>query len=144
VNAAIKAGVRKFGENYAEEAVSKMDRIGPAAGLEWHMIGHIQSRKAELISQRFHMVHSLDSIKVAARLDRFAGRDSRILPVLLECNCSGESTKYGWNIEHEGLWSTVIVEFAQVLEFPNLSVEGLMTMAPYSDDQKMRALTSEN
>jgi PLP dependent protein len=130
--AAVKAGVNKFGENYAEEAIEKMDRLGEVPGLEWHMIGHIQSRKAELVSQNFHLVHSLDSLKIAARLDRFAGQKGRILPVFLECNASGENTKYGWRIDQKSQWDAVIAEFEQILDFPNLRVRGLMSMPPYS------------
>lgn len=134
LRAALSAGIEKFGENYAQEAAAKMDLIGEEAGLEWHMIGHIQSRKAELVSQRFQMVHSLDSVKIAERLDRYAAQEGRTIPVLLECNASGEATKFGWQIDQEHLSSAVMDDFAQVLELPYLRVQGLMTMAPYAQD----------
>ena len=134
VESAIKAGIYKFGENYAEEALSKMDKIESGDLLEWHMIGHIQSRKASMVSERFDMVHSVDSVKIAAGLNRFAVQANRILPVLLECNTSGESSKYGWKIHQLDKWEFVRNEFEQILGFSNLKVQGLMTMAPYSEN----------
>ena len=66
MESAIAAGITRFGENYAEEALDKMREIGNE-NLEWHMIGHVQSRKANLVSEHFHMVHSLDSRKLATK-----------------------------------------------------------------------------
>ncbi|MEK7785190.1 MAG: YggS family pyridoxal phosphate-dependent enzyme, partial [Chloroflexota bacterium] len=89
-------GQRDFGENRVEEA---SDKISPArsAGLEitWHMIGHIQSRKARAVAAEFDWAHSVDSASLAERLNRVAGEVKRSLPILLECNVSGEEEKYG-------------------------------------------------
>ncbi len=71
---AVSAGIRLFGENYVEEAVEKIDALSNNPGLEWHMIGHVQSRKARLVCENFGLLHSLDSLKLARRLDRFADR----------------------------------------------------------------------
>ena len=131
---ALDAGIRKFGENYTDEAVDKINVIGKIPGLEWHMIGHIQSRKASLVCQNFQMVHSLDSLKLASRMDRFSAGENKLIPVLLECNSSGESTKNGWNIAQEDQWSTIAREFELIQELTNLKVQGLMTMAPFSDN----------
>jgi hypothetical protein len=128
----VDAGVRCLGENYADEAVPKITAIQFPA-LEWHMIGHIQSRKAQLVSRHFTCVHSLDSVKLALRLDRFASLENRVLPVLLECNASGEEAKYGWDITHEENWKNLLPEFEQITRLTSLQVEGLMTMAPYSE-----------
>src|SRR5574338_1247343 len=89
VQAAIEAGTQFLGENYPEEAVAKLQFLGLQSGVEWHMIGHIQSRKASLVAANFNLVHSLDSLKLAERLDRFAGELGRSLPVLLEFNVGG-------------------------------------------------------
>src|SRR5512142_1189219 len=86
VRAAIEAGARVLGENYAEEGVDKIAALGLQSGVEWHMIGHVQSRKAQLVAQHFDLVHSLDSLKLAQRLNKFAAEAGRTLPVLLEFN----------------------------------------------------------
>jgi PLP dependent protein len=102
--------------------------------LEWHMIGHLQSRKARWVCQNFTCLHSLDSLKLAERLDRIAGELGVNLPVLLECNVSGEQTKYGYSVWREGSWQEFLGEFASILELPHLQVRGLMAMAPFFDE----------
>src|SRR5512147_2718976 len=101
VQAAIEAGVKILGENYPEEGVTKIQSLSGQSGVEWHMIGHVQSRKAKLVADHFALLHSLDSLKLAQRLDRFAGEAGRILPVLLEFNVGGEESKSGWNASDE-------------------------------------------
>ena len=96
VQAAIEAGVRILGENYPEEGVTKIQSLPLQTGVEWHMIGHVQSRKARLVADHFALLHSLDSLKLAHRLDRFAAEGDRTLPVLLELNVGGEESKSGW------------------------------------------------
>lgn len=132
VQAAISAGARDLGENYVEEALSKMDALPGPPTICWHMIGHVQSRKAAAVSERFDWVHSLDSLKLAARLDRFAAEYGRRLPVLLECNVSGEESKFGWKAYPESSWGELVESIGPLLELQNLEVRGLMTMAPFS------------
>ena len=134
VQAARAAGVRLFGENYAEEGVAKMQACAAGDDLEWHMIGHVQSRKAGLVCQNFDWVHSLDSLKLAQRLDRFAAEFSRRLPLMLECNVSGEESKFGWSAWDETRWGALLPEISQIASLPNLELRGLMTMAPFFDD----------
>lgn len=133
VQAAIEAGVKILGENYPEEAAEKIGAIG-AAGVEWHMIGHVQSRKANLIPGNFALMHSLDSLKLANRLDRFAAQAGVILPVLLEFNVGGEETKFGWDASDASRWPALLPEIDMVLKLKNLAVRGLMTMPPLFDD----------
>jgi pyridoxal phosphate enzyme (YggS family) len=130
--AAILAGASCLGENYVEEAVPKILALSNENPVEWHMIGHVQSRKAEPVSRHFAVVHSLDNLKLARRLDRFAGEAGRSLPVLLECNVSGEASKFGWEAWEEADWSRLAEQLAPVLDLPNLDVRGLMTIAPFS------------
>lgn len=132
VREAIQAGATRFGENYAEEGVEKITALKDQSGIEWHMIGHIQSRKAKLVTEYFNWIHSIDSFKLAARLDRFAKEQGRNLPVLLECNVSGEDSKYGFNAVLEDRWDELAREISPILQLPNLVVKGLMTMAPYA------------
>jgi len=131
VQQVVEAGVKNIGENYVEESLLKMASVSPDVELTWHMIGHIQSRKARLVSQNFDWVQTVDSIKLARRLDRFAGEYERIIPVLLECNVSGEESKYGWIAWNELEWPALAEEISPILEMENLLVQGLMTMAPY-------------
>ncbi len=133
VRAAIEAGVTRLGENYPEEAVRKMQELGPSQ-VEWHMIGHIQSRKADLIPGNFALVHSLDSLKLARRLDRFAAQAGIRLPVLLEFNVGEEASKFGWPAADERTWPDLFPEIEMVLELEHLEVRGLMTMPPLFDD----------
>jgi pyridoxal phosphate enzyme (YggS family) len=130
--AAFTAGQRDFGENYVEEAVQKIPALSTEAA--WHMIGHVQSRKAKTVVEKFASVHSVDSLALAGRLSRFAVDRGRILPVFLECNVSGEAGKYGWPVETPFRRPVVASEWEKILALPGISVCGLMTMAPYSED----------
>ncbi len=137
VQAAIEAGARLIGENYAEEGAEKIEALYLLeSGIEWHMVGHIQSRKAALVAQHFSFVHSLDSLRLAQRLDRAAGEVQRILPVLLEVNVSGEESKYGlpgWDSQR---WSELVPVAEAVAALPNLRLRGLMTMPPLDPDSE--------
>ena len=133
IRAAIAAGISTFGENYAEEAVGKIIALKETT-LEWHMIGHVQGRKADLVAANFAMLHSLDSLKLAERLERFCGELNRTLPVLLEFNVSGEESKFGFPAWMEENWRELEREIEQILALPHLRVRGLMTMPPFFDD----------
>jgi PLP dependent protein len=130
----IAAGACDLGENYLDEAVAKIEALDPRSELNWHMIGHVQSRKAQGAALHFKWVHSLDRLKLAQRLDRFAGEANRKIAVLLECNVSGEETKFGWPAWNETGWPRLIPELEAVTALPNLQVRGLMTMAPFLPD----------
>jgi PLP dependent protein len=130
VQAAIEAGVQILGENYPEEGVMKIQSVTGQSGVEWHMIGHVQSRKARLVADHFALLHSLDSLKLAQRLDRFAAERDRVLPVLLEFNVGGEESKAGWDASEPSQWEAWLPEVASILDLPHLRVHGLMTMPP--------------
>ena len=134
VRQVIEAGAEMLGENYVEEAIEKMVSISGSGGVEWHMIGHIQSRKARPVSERFDIIHSLDSLKLARRLDRFAAQNDRVVPVLLECNVSGEASKYGWPAWDDHQFEQFVPVVQQLLACTNLELRGLMTMPPFSSD----------
>ncbi len=146
--AAIEAGARFLGENYAEEGVTKIQSLQKSSAVEWHMIGHVQSRKAALVAGHFNFMHSLDSLKLARRLDRFCAEAGRNLPVLLEFNVGGEESKGGWEAWDETRWQSLTGEIAEVLALPNLQVRGLMSMPPLGENaefsrpyfQKLRRL----
>ena len=130
VQAAIEAGVRILGENYPEEGAMKIQSLAAQSGVEWHMIGHVQSRKAKLVVDHFALLHSLDSLKLAQRLDRFASEREQPLPVLLEFNVGGEQSKSGWIASDEAHWDILIPEVESILALAHLRVRGLMTMPP--------------
>ena len=134
IQQALDAGIRTFGENYPEEGVEKILACAHQPGIEWHMIGHVQSRKARLICEHYQWMHSLDSLKLAIRLDRFAGEIGRKLPVLLEWNVSGEESKQGWSAWDELRWEELLAEVSLIVDLPNLLVQGLMTMPPFFPD----------
>ena len=95
------------------------------------MIGHVQSRKAEEAVGPYALIHSVDSVKLARRLDRFASERGRRLPILLEVNVSGEASKYGFRP------TEVATALTEIAAMPSLQVQGLMTMAPIVADPAM-------
>jgi pyridoxal phosphate enzyme (YggS family) len=129
-------GVCDFGENRAAEALPKIEILAETQGLRWHMVGHIQSRKAQMVSGNFDLVHSVDRVKLANRLNRFSGEAGEILPILLQFNVSGEQTKSGWSAADPASWDGLIPEVEAVLQCEFLKVHGLMTLAPYSIDSE--------
>jgi len=133
VQAVIEAGGKILGENYPEESVKKLQALGKFSAVEWHMIGHVQSRKAQLVAENLDFLHSLDNLKLAARLSRFCGEAGRTLPVLLEFNVGGEDSKSGWSAWDEASWPFLLDELSAVIAMPNLHVRGLMTMPPLGE-----------
>ena len=131
--AAIEAGAHILGENYPEEGVMKLQSLREFSAVEWHMIGHVQSRKAQLVAENFNFLHSLDSLKLARKLDRFCGEAKRILPVLLEFNVGAEESKSGWSAWDEEMWPALLNEISSVLALSNLKVSGLMAMPPLGE-----------
>ena len=134
VEAAIKAGATLLGENYAEEGLDKILAFENESKVEWHMIGHVQSRKAELVANNFNLLHSLDSVKLAKRLNRALDESGKELHVLLEFNVSGEESKFGWQASDEKTWQQFLPTVKQILDLAHLRVRGLMTMPPYFED----------
>ena len=138
IRAASEAGQLIFGENRIEEAAPKISSLSRLAGLEWHMIGHVQSRKArEVAAAGFALVHSVDTLKVAERLAQFAVEADRRQAVLLEMNVSGQASKAGFRAEARELWPALLPRMRQVIESPGLEVRGLMTMAPQVPDPEL-------
>ena len=130
IRAAITAGVKTFGENYPEEAIKKIQTLGGHPGIEWHMIGHLQSRKARIVAENFSVFHSLDSVHLAMKLDKILNEQNRKMPVMLECNVSQEDTKYGWPAWDEDQWQSLLADVSAILKCKCLVLVGLMTMPP--------------
>jgi len=124
------SGLRIFGENRVEEASEKFSRLDQDQ-FPLYLIGHLQSNKVGKIGSRFRAVHSVDSLKLALRLSRHRESIQHSLEVLLQVNTSGEHSKSGFS-ELEILKDAA----AEISVLPYLKLRGLMTMAPFVDDEK--------
>jgi pyridoxal phosphate enzyme (YggS family) len=124
IGKAIDAGITALGENYVQEAKEKFAVIGPRA--QWHMIGHLQTNKAKYAVNLFNYIHSVDRMDLAWELDKRARLIGQKMNILIEVNVSGEKTKNGIPA------AAAISLIKDVSKLENLSVRGLMTMAPYS------------
>ena len=132
----IDDGATNFGENYVEEAIPKIHSLNDNLSLRWHMIGHVQSRKAKDVCENFDYVHSVDSVKIAERLNRFALLFEKSLPVWLEFNISGEQSKSGWDISHTDDWQSALTDIEKITHLSNINILGLMTIPPFSDNEE--------
>jgi pyridoxal phosphate enzyme (YggS family) len=130
--AAAAAGLRMCGENRVQELESKRAALGDRdAGIEWHLIGHLQRNKVRRALGLFVLFQALDSLRLAESLSREAVLAGRTVSALVQVNASGEATKGGFPLA-EGLDAV-----ARIAELPGLRVEGLMTMAPFTDDGRV-------
>ena len=129
VRLAIAAGARDFGENRAQDFVTKQ-ALFPEA--RWHFIGTLQTNKVGMVVGKAALIHSVDSLKLLQAIDRKAAAIGVVQPVLLEVNVSGEESKHGF--------PPVRVEEAlrAASEMENVEVKGLMTMAPFTKPEKVR------
>ena len=131
IRQAIEAGVRTLGENRIQEAASKipvLEDVVKPNNVEWHLIGHLQSNKARRAVELFSTIQSVDSYKLAARLDAIAGEFGKRLPIFVEVNLGGEDAKAG--IET----GEVLPLCEQVSKLANLELRGLMAVPPFLDD----------
>lgn len=128
VRAALDAGLRDLGENRVSELEEKVERVG-RDGVRWHMVGHLQRRKAPRIFGVADVLHSVDSVRLAERLARVREDDRPPLRVLFQVNTSGEEAKYGFEED------AALDHILEASALPGLRPEGLMTMAPLTDDE---------
>jgi pyridoxal phosphate enzyme (YggS family) len=135
VRASIAAGLLDIGENRVQEAVQKQQELGVGSqeqGIRWHLIGHLQRNKAKLVPGRFELVHAIDSIELAGELDRRAQAPVR---VLLQVNVAGEAQKSGCAPDEARPLAR------QISALGTVRLEGLMTMAPFTDDVEVQRRT---
>lgn len=126
--AAVEAGLKDLGENRVETLAERVRSVGRHV-CRWHMVGHLQSRKARDVFGITDLLHSVDSVRLAGRLGRAATEAGERLPVLVQVNVAGEESKYGFS-PGEGVEAV-----HQVADEGGLQVRGLMTMAPLTDDE---------
>ena len=120
------AGLTVFGESKVQEARAKIPLVSSRA--HWHMIGHLQTNKARDAVALFELIHSVDSVKLAVELNKWAERTGKTQAILLEVNASGEGSKFGLKPED------VDAALSEVNKLSRLEVQGLMTIAPLRDD----------
>ena len=124
VKKAIEAGVTDLGENYIQEAREKVNALATYP-VTWHFIGHLQSNKAKYAVRLFDLIHSVDSLRLAKELDKYAKKNDKIQPILIQVNVAREDTKSGVYLED------TVQLLRDVSRLENISVKGLMTMPPY-------------
>jgi PLP dependent protein len=130
IREAYQAGQRLFGENRVQEFSTKARGLADLRDAEWHMIGHLQTNKAAKTAELFHAIDSVDSLKLAEKLDSAARSLARKLNVLIEINVGGESAKTGVAPDSQDLEDLLLA--APRLEA--LVFRGLMTVPPFTDD----------
>jgi len=135
IQEAMEAGLRVFGENRVQEAREKIAYFrgisSGYAGLQWHMIGHLQTNKAKYAVKLFDLIHSVDCRELAQELDRQAAKIGKIQHVLVEVKLSPEDSKAGVH-EHE-----LPQLLSDIQQCRNIQLDGLMTMPPYDPDPEM-------
>ncbi len=126
LRAAIAAGQRDLGESRVQEALGKIDAVGNQA--RWHLVGHLQRKKANAVVGRFDLIHSVDSIPLIEALERRAAALGLTQRILLQINVSGESSKHGAPPQ-------CLPDLLQALTHaPHVRAEGLLTIPPYAED----------
>jgi pyridoxal phosphate enzyme (YggS family) len=130
LEAALALGIRDLGENRLEEMEGKVRDLGRNAAT-WHMIGHVQSRKARQVVEVADLVHSVDSLKLGRRISSFSVERGGVTDVLIQVNASGEEAKSGFAPPEAR------EAIQQLSELPGIRVRGLMTMAPFVEDEKV-------
>jgi len=128
---AYNQGQKKFGENRVHEIVEKYNNL--PKDIEWHMIGHLQKNKVKHISKFISLIHSLDRLSLAKEIDKNARKENRSINCLIQIKISNDESKYGLNPEQLDSF------YADLKEFENINIIGLMAMATYTKDQSLIA-----
>lgn len=125
IQEALEAGITHIGENRIQDAEPKIIALKDHPNITWHMIGHLQTNKAKRAVELFHVIHSVDSLRLAKEINKRALQYEKVIDVLFEVNVSGETSKYGLSADE-------LVPLArEAAQFEGISVKGLMTMAPF-------------
>ena len=121
---AYAAGIRDFGENRIQEALPKQEQLQDLPDICWHFIGHLQINKAKKAIEHFEWIHSVDSLKLAQRLDRLAAKLPKQPQVCLQVKVLPDPNKYGWDI------SELLAALPELDRCNHLKIRGLMTILP--------------
>ncbi|HWJ28446.1 MAG TPA: YggS family pyridoxal phosphate-dependent enzyme, partial [Flavisolibacter sp.] len=124
-------GHRDFGENYVQELVEKQQQL--PGDIRWHFIGHLQTNKVKYLAPFVHLIHGVDSLKLADEINKQGKKNGRVLDILFQIHIAVEETKFGFD-------ESELKEAIQLLEKDSLSntrIRGLMGMASFTNDQKL-------
>ena len=132
IRTAYDTGQRDFGENRVQDLLAKMDELSDLPDIRWHFIGRLQRNKVRKILGRVQLIHSVSSLRLAQAISRIAAEEQiDEAKILLEVNVSGEESKAGFTKEQ------LRTQLPEMCALPNLSIEGLMTMAPFVNDKEV-------
>ncbi len=130
----VSAGISILGENRVQvlkDKKEKFDQTDLGSEIRWHFIGNLQKNKVKYISDYIEMVHSVNKLSLAREIDKRAEASERVIDILLEINIAGEESKEGYQLEE------LYRDLPEILKLKNIRVNGLMTMAPFSDDVEL-------
>ena len=126
INKAIDWGVTDIGENKVQEILEKYPHVKP---VRWHLIGHLKTNKVKQIIDKVHLIHSVDSMKLAGEINKRAGQVGKTVNVLIQINSAGEESKFGIETEETEMMVKQILD-----ECENIKICGLMCIAPFDED----------
>ena len=126
INKAIDWGVTDIGENKVQEILEKYPHVKP---VRWHLIGHLQTNKVKQIIDKVHLIHSVDSMKLAGEINKRAGQVGKTVNVLIQINSAGEESKFGIETAETEIMVKQILD-----ECENIKICGLMCIAPFDED----------
>ncbi len=123
---AYNCGLRDFGENRVQEFLEKYEKIDKE--INWHMIGHLQRNKVKYIYDKVKLIQSVDSIRLAKRIDKYCRDNNMSMNILLEVNVAEDDSKFGFKIQE------LEESIKRISQFKTLNIKGFMTVAPYFDN----------
>lgn len=129
----LDCGIKIFGENKAQVIQKKYEHYKEIGrdDIEWHFIGNLQKNKVKYIAPFITLIHSVNKLSLAQEIDKRALQNGRVIDVLLEINIASEESKEGYNLED------LYLELPELLKLKNINIIGLMTMAPFTDDEAL-------
>ena len=127
MRAALESGINSFGENKVQELMNKYGSFA-GDGVSWHLIGHLQTNKVKYIIDKADMIHSVDSVRLSAEINKRAKDRGIISDILVEVNIAGEDTKFGVS---PGM---VFEMLSEIKDYENIRIRGLMTVAPFVEN----------
>ena len=123
-------GQRAFGENHAQEMKAKHEEL--PQDIEWHFIGHLQTNKIKYIAPYVALIHSIDSFSLLQEVNKYAVKNNRVIPCLLQFHIADEETKFGFTLEE----CEAMLQSPEFQQLQNIAIHGVMGMATFTDDQE--------
>lgn len=120
-------GIKNIGENKVQDLLKRVEELGDITN--YHMIGHLQSNKVKDIISYTTLLHSLDRVSLAKELNKRARMENKTIDILIQVNVAEEKSKFGFMVKE------VLPFIEQILDYENIRIKGLMTMAPYTEDE---------